>query len=506
MITATETEVQNNFGRFLKLVQEGEEIVIIKNGTEVARLVSKDQTVSFLSDSLVGILSSDADEKKARAERMARYEDSLREADLMKASDLKISDYDVIVVGGGFAGSAAALAAARGGAKTLLVERINALGGASVTMLVNPFMRYFTKDPATGETKYLSRGIFEEIVAQLRKENAMIRNRFNPEWVKIILNRKLTEAGVTLLFNSQLIGVEREGDRVASITVANKSGHVTLTASYFIDCTGDADLAAFGGFPYRLGRPEDQLCQPMTLNFLIAGVDQAQFEKGQHDIVRIWNEERAKGYIQNPMDTIMLFSTTIPSIVSLNATRIVRKNPTDCWDVSQADIEAREQVVELWNFLRHHIPGFENCAILSTAVQTGVRESRMIDGEHTLTGEELVACTRFPDRIAAGNYDIDIHNPEGSGTSHYFFPDGQYYTIPYRSLIPKNAQNLLVAGRCISVTHEAQASIRIMPIVCTLGEAAGTAAALALSAQCADSEVKISALQKKLTEQGAFIG
>lgn len=419
---------------------------------------------------------------------------------------MKETNYDVIVVGGGFAGSAAALAAARGGAKTLLVERINALGGASVTMLVNPFMRYSTRDPETGETKYLSRGIFEEIVAEMRKENAMLNNIFNPEWVKIILNRKLLEAGVTLLFNSQLIGAEREGDRICSVTVANKSGNVKLTASYFIDCTGDADLAVFGGFPFRLGRPEDQLCQPMTLNFQIAGVDHEQFTKAQGSIVRIWNEERAKGYIKNPMDGIMVFHTTIPGIVSLNATRIVRKNPTDGWDVTEADIEAREQVVELWTFLKNHIPGFENSVILSTAVQTGVRESRMIDGEHVLTSEELVACTQFPDCIAAGNYDIDIHNPEGSGTSHYFFPDGQYYTIPYRSLIPKNAENLLVAGRCISATHEAQASIRIMAIVCTLGEAAGTAAALANGGKCAVGEIDISALQKTLTDNGAFIG
>ena len=130
----------------------------------------------------------------------------------------------------------------------------------------------------------------------------------------------------------------------------------------------------------------------------------------------------------------------------------------------------------------------------------------MIDGEYVLSAEEMKDCVKYPDRIAAGNYDIDIHNPEGSGTSHYFFPQGQYYTIPYRSLIPKNAENLLVAGRCISATHEAQASIRILPIVCTLGEAAGTAAALALKANCNVKDVDISTLQKTLTDAGAFIG
>ena len=186
--------------------------------------------------------------------------------------------------------------------------------------------------------------------------------------------------------------------------------------------------------------------------------------------------------------------------------RQVRRNPTDCWDITQADLEAREQIVELWEFLRDHVPGFENSSIYSSAIQTGVRESRMIDGEHILTAEELVACTCFPDRIAAGNYDIDIHNPEGSGTSHYFFPDGQYYTIPYRCLIPKNAENLLVAGRCISATHEAQASIRIMAIVCTLGEAAGTAAALALQDHCPVGEVNVPRLQETLVKANAFIG
>lgn len=414
--------------------------------------------------------------------------------------------YDVIVIGGGFAGCGAALAAARNGAKTLLIERINALGGAPATMGVNPFMRYFYKDPATGEIVYLSRGIFEELVADMNAAEETRSNVFNPEWLKILLNRKMLEAGVELLFNSYAVAAEREGNKMTTVTVANKSGLVTLAASYFIDCTGDADVAALADFPYRVGRPGDGLCQPMTLNFLIGGVDPERFEQNYWNIVPLWKEEKKKGYIKNPMDGIMVFHTTFPGIVRLNATRVVRRNPVNGWDVTLADIEAREQVVELWHFLRDHIPGFENSRILSTAMQTGVRESRMIDGEHVLTSEELVACTRFEDRIAAGNYDIDIHNPEGSGTSHYFFPDGQYYTIPYRSLIPKDAENLLVAGRCISTTHEAQASIRIMPIVCTLGEAAGTAAALAVKAGCPVGKVDIPALQEALTNAGAFIG
>ncbi len=415
-----------------------------------------------------------------------------------------MNKYDVIVIGGGFAGCGAALAASRGGANTLLIERLNCLGGAPCTMAVNPFMRYSTKTP-DGGTKYLSKGIFEELVSALRDAGAMRNNVFNPEYLKIILNRKMEEAGVELLFNSFFVSAEREGDRVTSVTVANKSGLVKFEAEYFIDCTGDADVAFAAGFPTRLGRPSDNLCQPMTLCFSIAGVDAEKFDEQYYKIVGLWQDEKKKGKIKNPMDGIMVFHTVFPGIVQLNATRVVRRNPVDCFDITKADIEAREQVFELHEFLKNRVPGFENSRVLSSAVQTGVRESRMIDGEHILTAEELVACTKFCDAIAAGNYDIDIHNPEGSGTSHYFFPEGQYYTIPYRSLIPKSSENLLVAGRCISATHEAQASIRIMAIVCTLGEAAGTAAAIARAEGRAVGKIDVQKLRETLAANNACI-
>lgn len=422
---------------------------------------------------------------------------------------LFMKKYDVIVVGGGLAGCGAALSAARNGSSVLLVERINALGGAPCTQAINPFMANATRMPDSGEVVELSQGILLELIGELKAANAVhpvYTNVFNPEYLKIILNKKMKEAGVELLFNSYLVSAKREGNKVTSITVVNKSGLMELEADYFIDTTGDADLTVDAGFPTRLGRPGDNLCQPMTLCFAIGGVDQEKFNAVSHTIVARWNEEKKKGYIKNPMDGIMIFHSCFPGIVNLNATRIVKRNPVDAFDVTAADIEAREQMVELHDFLKNHIEGFENSMILSSAIQTGVRESRMIDGEHVLTSEELVACTVFEDAIAAGNYDIDIHNPEGSGTSHYFFPQGQYYTIPYRSLIPKDAENLLVAGRCISTTHEAQASIRILRIVCALGEAAGTAAALAVKCGCPVKNVDISALQSQLKKQGAFIG
>ena len=180
-------------------------------------------------------------------------------------------------------------------------------------------------------------------------------------------------------------------------------------------------------------------------------------------------------------------------------------NPVDPFDVTKAEIEAREQTFELYLFLKNNFESFKNSELLMTAAEIGVRESRMIDGIHVLTGKEIVACTKFDDSIACGNYDVDIHNPEGTGTSHYYFPDGQYYEIPYRSLLPVGSQNLIVAGRCISVDHEAQASMRVMPIVCCVGEAAGIAASVAKDGKNNVADADISKIQDLLVKNGALI-
>ena len=175
------------------------------------------------------------------------------------------------------------------------------------------------------------------------------------------------------------------------------------------------------------------------------------------------------------------------------------------FNLTKAEIMAREQVFEMMSFLRENFEAFKNCTLLSTGMQIGVRESRMIVGEHTLNQEEMLAYTKFEDGIAACNYDIDIHSPDGSGTSHYYFPSGKYYTIPYGCLVPKDSENLLVAGRCISTTHEAQASIRIMPTVCTIGEAAGVAAAVACEDKTAVKSVDVQKVRAILRENGAVI-
>lgn len=247
------------------------------------------------------------------------------------------------------------------------------------------------------------------------------------------------------------------------------------------------------------------MCQPMTLCFRVGNVDEEKYCEEKQKMQDLYKEYKKSGKIKNIREDILAFDMPIDGVIHFNSTRIVKKNPTDAFDITQAEIEAREQVFELFMFLKNNLEAFKNSQIIMTASHIGVRESRMIMGEYILTAEDLKNCVKFDDAIAVGNYDIDIHNPEGSGTSHYYFGPGEYYSIPYRCLTPQGTNNLLVAGRCISSTHEAQASYRIMPICCCIGEAAGTAAAVAKHSKKGVKSIDIKELQDKLVSNGAVI-
>ncbi len=413
--------------------------------------------------------------------------------------------WDLIVVGGGLTGIAAAVSARRLGLEVLIVEKAGFLGGAAGTMLISPFMPYSTT--VDGKRFDLSRGFFKEIHTLLTELGGLSENRedIHEEYLKLAMDRLVTKEGVQPLFHAYLCGVEKKGEEIKAIKAATKAGVLTFKARYFIDATGDADLAVMAGCPYHLGR-SDGLCQPMTLCFRIGNVDIPVFQKNRMDMQEKYKKFQAEGKIKNPRENILVFFTLVDGMLHFNTTRIVKHNPTDPFDVTKAEMAAREQMFELFQFLKENCAGFENSQLLYSAGEIGVRESRMIDGEYVLTEIDLRDCVKFDDAIAAGNYDIDIHNPEGSGTSHYYFPEGAWYTIPYRSLEPKNASNLLVAGRSISSTHEAQASYRVMPIVTTLGQAAGTAVAIAKKANVGVKEIDVGELQKILTANGAFIG
>ena len=412
--------------------------------------------------------------------------------------------YDLAVIGGGFAGVAAALAAARGGAKVLIVEKSNCLGGAAVNCLVNPFMRYWTE--MDGKRVDLSAGIFKEIHDRLEHHNAMSKESFLEEELKYILNEMVAEANIDLLFHAYIFKVEKCDEHIASIVVATKSGEMHVEANYFIDATGDAQLAYLANCPTVLGRESDHLCQPMTLCFRLGNVDVERFYASREKLKIAHEQSLAAGELINPRENVLVFKTPIHNVLHFNTTRVVKKNPTSPEEVTEAEVLARRQVYEIYDFMKKHADGLEDSFLMMTAAEIGVRESRMIVGDYVLTEQDCRNCVKFEDAIAACNYDIDIHNPEGTGTSHYLFPMGEYYTIPYRSLIPKGVSNMLVAGRCISSDHGAQASYRIMPVVCCIGEAAGSAVGLAVKQNCTVREVNVKELQNELKSNRAYIG
>lgn len=413
--------------------------------------------------------------------------------------------YDLIVCGGGFAGTAAAIAAARSGIDVLLIEKSGFLSGTAGNCLINPFMPFYTN--INGSKTDLSAGLFSEILSKLTALEGLHKNglTFNLELLKLVLDRMARESGVTVLFHTYITGLEKEDRYIRSISTINKSGAGSFAADIFIDATGDADIAAMAGCPFQLGREGDNLCQPMTLCFDIAGVDVDKVFSTNPQINEAYRKLQSEGKIQNPREDVLYMRHMYKDILHVNSTRIIRKCPIDAEDVSAAESEAREQVFELFSFLKENCEGFENSVLLSSGPEIGIRESRMIEGLYKLNADDLKSCTKFYDGIAASNYEIDIHNPDGSGTSHYYFAPGTYYTIPYRCLVPKGTDNLLVAGRCISGTHEAQASFRIMPVCCSTGEAAGCAAALAFANKCSVSGIDTAKLRDILKKRGAFI-
>ncbi len=402
--------------------------------------------------------------------------------------------YDLIVVGGGFAGVATAITAARAGLDVLLIERYNCLGGAACNGLVMPFMRYYTTDRMTGQNKFLCGDLFLDIV---RRMNALLGysedsnlHEFDEEILKLVLNRMCIESGVALLLNTSVISASVQEERLTGLRAFSKGVCMDFEATFFVDATGDAELCVLAGCPCRIGREADGLCQPMTLNFRMSGVDKEAFRTIRSQINPLYREWREQGLIRNPREDVLIFDNFNDGVLHFNTTRVVRKCPVEPVEVTAAEIEAREQVFEMLDFLKKNFDAFRNARILSTALQIGTRESRKVVGEYTLTVDDLKSLARFEDGIAVSNYDIDIHNPEGAGTSHYYFGAEEWYEIPYRCLVPKGMSNLLVAGRCISSTHEAQASYRIIPFCCELGEAAGVAVSVAMrngtDTRCAD--------------------
>lgn len=416
--------------------------------------------------------------------------------------------YNLLVAGGGMSGVAAAIAAAREGLSVLLVERYGFLGGMATAGLVNPFMCYWVREenPYPERRDFLSQGLFTEILNRLHElDGYSFRDTtFDEEAMKLVLARMIEESGVELLLHSFVCDVRVDNGNIRYITVANKAGLTRLEAEYYVDATGDGDLATLAGCRYEIGN-EEGYAQPMTMCFRIAQADLEYYHHHRKEVLELYNRYQEEGKIRNPRENILTFPHVADGFLHFNSTRIIKKSAVDPEDLTQAELEVREQAYELYHFFKENVSGFERSKLVMTACQIGVRESRRITGHYTVTEEDILEGRKFEDAICCGNYDIDIHNPSGTGTVIKHLPLGDYYTIPYRAMVPLGLDNLIIAGRPISATHAAHSSYRILPICTCIGEAAGAAAALAREADSSFLQVDTQKLRELLRSHGARV-
>lgn len=404
-------------------------------------------------------------------------------------------NYDVIIVGGGPGGTSAAVAAAKEGVSVLLIERYGFLGGMATAGLVNPFMPYRLKD------KCLTSSVFNELIERLEKAGALDKDTitFDDEMMKYVLDRMMADHGVDVLFHSLFADVDCSGEMIRSIALEGKSGRKCFEGKIFIDSTGDGDVAARAGATVEFGSPQDGVCQPMTLCFRIGGISGSLSHQDLgKELTDILLDAKKSGDVDQPREDILVFSTLIEGIYHFNTTRIVRKDGTDTLQLTDAEVEGRRQVIELFNLFKERSPHFANAHLLKMACQIGTRESRRIMGKYVITEKDVLEARKFEDGIARSNYPIDIHNPVGTGTVIKFLPPDDYYEVPYRCLVPKGINNLLIGSRCVSATHEAHGSLRIIPVVSGMGEAAGIAAAKCVLDDLRPSEIKGDEIKKQL--------
>jgi hypothetical protein len=440
-------------------------------------------------------------------------------------------NYDVLVVGGGNAGCAAALAAARHGARVMLVERYGFLGGTATASMVGPWMTFHS-----GKERIVG-GIAQEIVDRLMAVGASPGHivdssdyvdsitPFDPEAHKALLFEMTREAGVGLLLHAYFLEAICDEKRVRGARFATVAGNREIFAKRIIDATADAFVAASAGARMQESKLRGRV-QPATMMFRLSHVDMealAAYVRQHPDEMRtslkahertpqaltaiaglykLWKAARDNGEVSVQRELVSLFATPYPDELTVNMTRVVDIDPLDPDDLTRAEIESRAQVMELVRFFKEHVPGFKDARLAATATQIGIRESRRILGEYTLTANDVLEARSFPDAVARSAYPIDIHNPKGSGTTTVRLPEGKAYEIPYRCLVPLEVEDLVVAGRCISTTHEAHATTRLTPTVMTLGQAAGTAAAISLEGDTPFRRLDTALLCEQLVADG----
>ena len=418
---------------------------------------------------------------------------------------------DVLVVGGGPAGVAAAFAAARLGADTLIVEQFNCLGGVATAGGHGHICIY----SAWGDRTRVVGGVPYEMGMRVAAAGYGVCTTssvdFEVEGMKLVLERMAEECRCRLLYHTFFCDSIVEKGKVVGAVIQNKGGRQIIRAKRIVDCTGDGDVAAAAGCAFAVGDRETGLCQPVTLMFTIGGVDWSKVKKWRtsYNMAEVWEQAQKNGDMRPFQKVIMGFwwTPTRPDEVGINFTHINNVDSTRAEDLTRATIEGRKQAFECIPVFRKYVPGMETCYLISTPNTVGIRESRRIAGGYCLTKEDVVGQASFPDSVGYGSFFIDIHNTKGPGLDAKVWRPaaGFKYQIPYRILVPKDVDNLLVAGRCASCDHEALGSIRVMPQCGAMGEGAGTAAALSLQKKIAPRALDAGALQAQLRKQGAIV-
>ncbi len=426
--------------------------------------------------------------------------------------------YDVVVVGSGAAGSPAAIAAARSGARTLLVEKLPFLGGNS-TAVLDTFYGFYT--PGERARKVVG-GIGDDVIAGLRRLGRVLERpntygagtgvTYLAEHLKVVWEELVTDAGASVLLHGFLQDVAVNDGRVSSVTVATKAGLREISGAVFVDASGDADLCHHAGFEYEIAGDLDP-AQTLTTTFRMVNVDQGRrrsidkaglhalmeeaVQSGEYDLPRREGSDHV-----TPIDGVTATIMTRVEHVEERDGLVV--NASDPEILTRVEMEGRRQALEYVRFLVDRVPGYEHASLVALGTQIGLRETRRVYGDYRVTRDDVIDARQFDDQIGLCGAPIEDHHP-GTGTRWEYLPDGAAVGIPYSSLVVRDATNVLAAGRCFSATHDAQASIRSMAQCMAMGQAAGKAAAIAVESGGETRGVDITALQSALRDAGAIL-
>jgi len=417
---------------------------------------------------------------------------------------------DVVVVGAGSAGMMAALAAARNGARTLVLERGGFLGGISTAVLETMYAFYA---PGAAQEKVVS-GLPDEVVARLEAEDAILLRpntfgsgtgiTYNPESLKRVWDQLAAEANIRVLLHTFVSDVLTDGPRVVGAEFVNKGGRHRVSAKVVVDASVDADVVASAGGAFALAGCDGPQ-QTLSTTFRLANVSERALAVSKEELHALMREANASGRFRLPREEGSVHRTPDAGIMATIMTRIPGVAPEDVEGISRAEAAGRAQVREYLRFLRAMVPGYEHAVLITTSPWIGVRETRRIVGDYELTGDDVLAARRFEDGVARCGAPIEDHHP-GRDTRWAYIPDDGTYTVPFRALLPRGLERIVVAGRCLSSSHDAHASARSIGTCMAMGQAAGTAAALAARQGAGPRDVALEDLLGVLDAQGADFG